>query len=85
MPEDIHPIVSIWVVLFSLASGLFSLYCTYIAFVGGTIPLLGWELDGGAVSGVLWLVFVTPLVSMVAYWIAMLVTLPLIAIFKKRS
>ena len=50
MPEDIHPIVSIWVVLFSLASGLFSLYCTYIAFVGGTIPLLGWELDGGEIG-----------------------------------
>ena len=25
-----------------------------IAFVGGTIPLIGWHLEGGILTGVLW-------------------------------
>jgi hypothetical protein len=44
--------------LFAVSLGAFATWCQAIAFVGGTIPLFGWQLEGGVLTGFLW-VFVT--------------------------
>lgn len=85
MEKDVHPIVGAFVAVSSVVVGGYSLLCSYIAFAGGTLPLLGWELQGGVFQGLLWLIVVTPVVSTVGYWICLLLALPLGAIFRSRK
>lgn len=80
--DDLHPVVGGFVAMIAMAGGAFSLWCTYIAFAGGTLPLLGWKMEGSVGEGLVGLFIVSPIVSMVAYWIAMLIALPLGAIFR---
>lgn len=40
-----------------------------LGFVGGTVPLLGWELSGGVAAGLAWLMFMAS-VGVVVLWIA---------------
>lgn len=49
--------------LFAVGVGVYVTWCQAIAFVGGTIPLFGWHLVGGFLTGVLWALFVTGLVA----------------------
>lgn len=49
--------------LFAVALGVYATWCQAIAFVGGTIPLFGWHLEGGFVTGVLWALFVSGSIS----------------------
>ena len=49
--EAIQPIASAIGAVCGLATGIFSLWCTVIAFKGGTLPLIGVELQGGVAAG----------------------------------
>jgi hypothetical protein len=84
--DDLHPVVMGFVIAVSVATGVYGLWCTVVAFVGGTIPILGWEVDGGLVPGLLCLVFGVPLIIALGYLLAMLVALVLNAFIRsKRS
>lgn len=56
----------------------YSLWSTVIAFIGGTIPLTGVEISGDLLSGVLWILFVDPII----YFIGRLLGLVGLAIAK---
>jgi hypothetical protein len=64
-------------IAFGLATAVWSTWCAVISFTGGKLPLLPWTMEGGIVSGLLFLFFAEPLLITVAYWAGMLVALPL--------
>lgn len=66
-------------------AGLWGLWCTVIAFIGGTMPLLGIETDGGLVPGLLMLFIGEPILMTVTYWVAMLILMPLALLFSRRT
>jgi len=84
MNDDAHPIVKILVAITAIATGIFSLWCTVIAFTGGRLPLLGWHIDGGVGMGLLWLFLIDPIVITVGYWVSMLVVMPIALLFSRR-
>lgn len=53
--------------LVTVALFLFMSWSTVIAFRGGVIPLLGWEMKGSVTTGILWLLatFVVPFLASV--------------------
>lgn len=61
-----------------------STWMTIIAFVGGRMPLIGWETDGGIGTGLMWLLVVDPFVITVVYWATMLLVVPLVLIFRPK-
>lgn len=61
-----------------------STWMTIIAFVGGRMPLIGWETDGGIGTGLVWLLVVDPFVITVVYWATMLLVVPLVLIFRPK-
>lgn len=53
-------------------------WITVTAFIGGQAPFFFVDFDGlSIVRGLLWLVIVDPIVLMVAYWLFMLIMLPI--------
>lgn len=78
--DEDHPIVTLLSVLGALASAVLLAWWTVIAFVGGTMPIIGVETEGGFGNGLFWLLFVDPIVATLLYWAFMLVMLPIIAI-----
>jgi hypothetical protein len=84
MDDDLHPVVRTVMGLLTFAVVGFALWGTFVAFVGGTMPLLGWELEGSVGQGLFWLFVVDPIVTSVGFWIAMLIRLPLDAVFPSR-
>lgn len=83
--EDLNPVSRTIALIVVLAAGVWLTWCTVIAFTGGLIPLLGWEVDGGIVFGLFWLFIVDPIAATVAYWVGMLVTLPLVGLSEGAS
>ena len=55
-------------------------WMTVVAFVGGTMPVVGWETDGGIVVGLLWLVFVDPIVVAASWLLTTVVVVPILAL-----
>ncbi|HYH49709.1 MAG TPA: hypothetical protein VEG38_09190 [Acidimicrobiia bacterium] len=49
-------------------SVLSMVWMVVLGFVGGTVPVLGWELAGGVGGGLLWLMFMAS-VGVVVLWI----------------
>lgn len=49
-----------------------SLVITWVCFTGGTIPLLGIEVEGSFGLGMLALFVIDPLIMLVGLWVAML-------------
>jgi triacylglycerol lipase len=49
-----------------VAFSVYVTWCNMIAFFGGTIPLIGWELEGGFLTGVLWALFVSGTIASLA-------------------
>jgi hypothetical protein len=49
-----------------VAIGVYVTWCQAIAFVGGTIPLIGWQLEGGFLTGLLWAFVVNGFVTWAA-------------------
>jgi hypothetical protein len=84
MEEEVHPVVKAAMGVLMLGIVLLSGWCTVVAFAGGTIPIVGMKLHGGAGSGIAWLVFADPIVITVGYWLCLIVVLPLGAIFRSR-
>lgn len=64
---------------------IFNAWCTIIAFIGGTIPIIGLDLSGGLFSGLIWLFIVDPIVMTVIYWVGMVFFTPLSAIANALS
>ncbi len=77
--DERHPVVNAVAVLTALAAAVLCTWYTVIAFVGGTMPIIGYETEGGFFFGVVWLVFVDPIVVTVAWWASLLVMSPFIA------
>src|SRR5215510_7677261 len=49
--------------LFAVALSVYATWCQAIAFVGGTIPLVGWRLEGGFLTALLWALGVSGFIS----------------------
>jgi hypothetical protein len=77
MDDDLHPVVKVIAAVTAIGSGVFAAVVTVVAFRGGTVPLLGWETDGGVIPGMFALVVAFPMISMVGYWLGMVVAMPL--------
>ena len=84
MSDEIHPAVGLFIGVMAVAASLYGLYCTWIAFFGGTIQPLGWELEGSVSTGLLWFFILTPLIATVVYWMTMLIAMPLAAVFRSE-
>ena len=52
-----------------LATAVWATWCTVIAFIGGTMPVLGWKVSGGLGEGLVWLFLVEPILVTVVTWI----------------
>ncbi|TFB75450.1 hypothetical protein E3O06_06420 [Cryobacterium glaciale] len=74
-PEWLTAIVQILGTLVGIGVGLWGLWCTWIAFFGGTLPIpfVDWTTSGGIGLGLLFLLVVTPvltaLVSQLFIWV----------------
>ena len=75
------------ITLFSI--GGYFLYLTWqstvVAFLGGTIPILGWTLEGGFIPGLLWIFIGDPIIMTIGYWVAMIVSVPVAMIADSLS
>jgi len=80
--EGLHPLVQIVAVVISVFFAVYGLWATVIAFVGGTLPIVGIRLPGGLVSGLLWVFVGDPVLITVGYWIGMIVGLPIHALIR---
>lgn len=67
----------LWIItgLVFISATVYSLWFTVIAFVGGRVPLLGWKLSGGFISGLFWSFLGDLVIFTVAHWIVLLITL----------
>jgi hypothetical protein len=60
---------------------IWTVWITLTAFTGGQAPFFFLEFDGfNLIRGLFWLIIVDPIVLTVAYWIFMLLMLPLIGL-----
>lgn len=84
MMNDLHPAVKFIAIVGAITSSVFGLWCVGIAFVGGTLPLVGWDLEGGLFTGLLFLFFVEPILVTIGYWLAMVIALPLQMVLNRR-
>jgi hypothetical protein len=82
--NDLHPAVKFIAIVGAITSSVFGLWCVGIAFVGGTLPLVGWDLEGGLFTGLLFLFFVEPILVTIGYWLAMVIALPLQMVLNRR-
>ena len=65
-----------------LAAVVWVNWCVVIAFIGGTMPIIGWEVDGGFGFGLLFLFVGEPIFLTLAYWVFMLAVVPLMLLFR---
>ena len=84
MNDEIHPIAKALGAVTAIATGIFALWCTVIAFTGGTLPLLGWNIDGGIGTGLVWLFVIDPIVVTVGYWLCMVIVMPIALLLSRR-
>lgn len=71
--------VGVLVVLTALASQAWGLWCTVIAFVGGTMPIIGVEVENGSlIGGLAMLLIGMPILLGIARLAAMVVLVPLV-------
>ena len=60
---------------------IWTVWITITAFIGGQAPFFFLDFDGfNLIRGLFWLIIVDPIVLTVAYWIFMLLMLPLIGL-----
>ena len=60
---------------------IWTVWITITAFIGGQAPFFFLDFDGfNLIRGLFWLIIVDPIVLTVAYWIYMLLMLPLIGL-----
>jgi hypothetical protein len=64
-----------------IALMIWTAWITVTAFIGGQAPFFFMEFEGfNLIRGLFWLIIVDPIVLTVAYWIFMLVMLPLVGL-----
>lgn len=83
MERDLHPISKVVIGATSLGAAILLAWWTITAFVGGTMPVIGWETDGGVGTGLLWLFVVDPIAMTVLMWASMVVSLPIVALLDR--
>lgn len=83
--HEIHPVTKALAAIPATATVIFSLWCTIIAFTGGTLPLVGWNIDGGVGTGLLWIFIIDPIVVTVGCWVSTLIALPIELLLSRRS
>ena len=60
---------------------IWTIWISITAFIGGQAPWFFVDFSGvNVIRGILWLIIVDPIVVTVAYWIFMLVLLPVVAL-----
>ncbi len=67
--EEPHGCVQVLSILFSIPVLIWLIWCSIIAFVGGTMPIIGLEVEGGLCFGLVWLFLISPIVEAIAYFI----------------
>jgi len=79
MDEDREPNVVVYVVVLivGLFAAGFALWCNIIAFTGGVLPILGLELKGGVVTGLLWLFLANPIIMFLGSALGKMILMPL--------
>lgn len=83
MDDELHPVVSAIAVVAAIGSGVLASVVTWVAFRGGMVPLVGCELEGGAVQGMVAFAIGFPLISTVGYWLGAVVAMPLQWLFTR--
>ena len=80
--DQVPQIVQIMVAVpLAVVLAIWTIWISITAFLGGQAPWFFVDFSGvNLVRGFLWLVIVDPIVVTVAYWIFMLVLLPVIAL-----
>ncbi len=88
MEERTNPIVFIVGIPVAIALMIWTGWITVTAFIGGQAPFFFIEFEGfSPLRGLLWLVVIDPIVLTVAYWIFMLIMLPVgaLTVFRDRD
>ena len=67
----LDPVTRTIFAVLGIAAGVWSTWVAVIAFTGGTVPLVGWRLEGGPLFGLWFLFTIDPLVMTIA-WVAFL-------------
>jgi len=81
MEERTSPIMYIIGIPVAIVLVVWTGWITVTAFVGGQAPFFFMDFDGfSLIRGLLWLFIVDPIVLTAAYWIFMLIMLPIIGI-----
>ena len=76
-----EPLVMVVAVPLFLVFFVWTAWITVTAFVGGQAPFFFIEFEGfSLVRGLLWLFIVEPIVLTVAYWVLLIVLLPVFAL-----
>jgi hypothetical protein len=84
--DDDLPLPALAVIVLCVGAAIvLSTWMTIIAFIGGTMPIIGWETDGGITTGLVWLFVVDPLIVTVCAWVTMLVTAPIALLRRRRA
>lgn len=72
----------------SAAAGIWGMWCVVVAFVGGTMPIIGIQTEGSVVFGLLMFFIGEPVLMTLAYWVFtavfMVVALPATLLASRR-
>ncbi|MER6974484.1 hypothetical protein ACFVDI_04530 [Nocardioides sp. NPDC057767] len=77
MNDDFPAWLSVLIRLCAAAAGFWGLWCIWVGFFGGTMPIIGFSTDGSLLLGLFMLLIGEPILLTVAYWAFVLVFLPL--------
>jgi hypothetical protein len=84
--NELPPWGQVLTIALGATAGIWGLWCTAIALIGGTMPLIGIHVaNGSVISFVLMLFIGDPLLMTIAYWVSMLILLPIILPTTRRS
>ena len=66
-PGQMHPITKPIILLGYILAVIWVLWSTFIAFTGGRLPILGWQLNGGVLWGLGFIACLWPVASIIAF------------------
>ena len=75
--DDVPVAVRLVAAVTLLASLAAATVVTWVCFTGGTIPLLGIEVEGSIGLGIVALLFLDPLILLAGVWVAMAIAVPI--------
>ncbi len=78
------PWLTATVVLAGLGGGLLLTWWTVVAFIGGRLWPLPWEVDGGIGFGLFWLLVVDPIAMTLLYWGITVLLMPVVAVTSRQ-